>query len=546
MTAPPQSEVLVDLALSRWTLGQSEEGEPFAVADDMPTVARTLRGRGSFRAELAAAHRRLEGKPPSSSALTDALAVLEGNARAEDRRRLHVRVARAGPARVVIDLGDEHGRAVVITPNGWEQCDRPGVLFRRTEATGQLPVPEPGGDLGQLRELLNVTDEDWPLVVGWLVAVLIEDIPHPLLALLGEQGTGKSTAERLIARTVDPSPAQLRTAPRDVEQWVIAAGASWIVALDNMSSISPTLSDALCRAATGDGLVRRRLYTDSDVSVVALRRAVMLSAIDTGSLRGDLADRLLAIELTRIGTRQRQQEAIIETRFDDAHPLILGALLILLAEVLERLPRLHLPELPRMADFAMVLAAVDDVLGTNSLQAYVSQSGRLAEVVVESDPVAEALLQLVADHGPVAATAAELLERLTPDRVPKGWPATPRAMAERIKRAAPALRDLGLEVEHRRVHGGRRVWEMAVSDSSPSRPSPPSPPSPRPPAGPSSPPSPDQPQFVTAAVHGQPRAAGVLDPVGDGGDGGDAHRPYVSPELAGTNGSPIHQDNRSS
>lgn len=92
MTAPPQSEVLVDLALSRWTLGQSEEGEPFAVADDMPTVARTLRGRGSFRAELAAAYRRLEGKPPSSSALTDALAVLEGNARAEDRRRLHVRV----------------------------------------------------------------------------------------------------------------------------------------------------------------------------------------------------------------------------------------------------------------------------------------------------------------------------------------------------------------------------------------------------------------------------------------------------------------------
>ena len=476
MTQRPQSEVLVDMALARWRLGVSEEGEPFAVGDDQPSVARFLRGRGSLRAELAAAYRRSEGKPPSSSSLADALAVLEGMALAEDRTALHVRVARPRPERVVLDLGDESGQSILVTPEGWKVSDQRDVLFRRTQASGRLPVPEHHGELGELRDLLNVADGSWPLVLGWLVAALIEDIPHPVMALLGEQGTGKSTAQRTLARTIDPSPAQLRTAPRDIEQWVIAANASWVVALDNVSSIPPSLSDALCRAVTGDGLVRRRLYTDSDVSVVTLRRAVILSAIDPGDLRGDLADRLIAVELDRIGPEDRRQEASIGQRFLDAHPRILGALLDLLVRVLAEMPRVELDKLPRMADFAVVLAAIDQVLGTRGLEAYLAQATRLAEVVVESDPVAEAVVDLLAKGAPIEATAGELLKVLTPDRTPKGWPSNPRGMGERIKRAAPALRQMGIEVEHRRVHSGRRVWTLWYEGGEHGlRPSPPSP-----------------------------------------------------------------------
>lgn len=62
-----------------------------------------------------------------------------------------------------------------------------------------------------------------------------------------------------------------------------------MVALDNVSLIEPWLSDALCRAVTGDGLVRRALYTNSDVSVLAFRRAVLLNGISLAGLRGDLA-----------------------------------------------------------------------------------------------------------------------------------------------------------------------------------------------------------------------------------------------------------------
>ena len=41
------------------------------------------------------------------------------------------------------------------------------------------------------------------------------------------------------------------------------------------------LSDVLCRAVTGDALVRRRLYTDSEVAVVSFRRFLAIASLAT-------------------------------------------------------------------------------------------------------------------------------------------------------------------------------------------------------------------------------------------------------------------------
>ena len=72
---------------------------------------------------------------------------------------------------------------------------------------GHVPVRNAGGDLAELRAMLNVTAETWPLVLGWLVAALVPNMPHPILLLGGQQGTGKSTAAEQLVALVDPSPA---------------------------------------------------------------------------------------------------------------------------------------------------------------------------------------------------------------------------------------------------------------------------------------------------------------------------------------------------
>ena len=221
-------------------------------------------------------------------------------------------------------------------------------------------------------------EADRPLILAWLVQALIQaDVPHPVLALLAEHGSIKSTSARCLAQLVDPSPAPLRKAPRDADGWVTAANASWVVALDNISGEVPLwLSDSLCRAVTGDGDVRRALYTDQDVSVISFRRAVIINGIDIEVTQGDLADRLLRVALPRINGGRRA-EKIIAAEWAKEWPDILGGLLTLAAAVHHRLPSITVTDLPRMADYANVLAAVDQICGTDGLDRYREQAKRV-------------------------------------------------------------------------------------------------------------------------------------------------------------------------
>jgi hypothetical protein len=457
------------LALASYLLGISTEGDAFAVPRDGPTVAMMFRGGGSgLRAALAKNYRKATGRTPSASALADALVALEGMAQDAAPEPVALRVA-AHEQGIVLDLGDNAGRVVVVKPGGWAVEAVSPVLFRRTALTGALPEPdlaEPP-ELTKLRDLLNVDSDTWPLVVGWMVAALVPDIPHPVLLLGGEQGTGKSTAARLILGLVDPSIAPLRSEPHDAEQWAIAAAGSWCVCLDNVSHISGWLSDAICKSVTGDGLVRRKLYTDSELAVLAFRRCIVLTSIDHGALRGDLGDRLLLVDLDRIGDDRRRTEADLDAAYRSMRPRLLGALLSAVVRTLAALPTIELHTMPRMADFARVLAALDmacpELTDGRALAVFDGQRKRIAGEVVESDAVALALVKMMDCRDSWKGTAGELLAALTPTPIPKNWPSNGRAMSGRLRRLRPALLAVGIkhdppaETDKTRIHRIERV-----------------------------------------------------------------------------------------
>ncbi len=463
---PPQSHKLLDLALARYSFGQSSDGEHYALAPDLPHVARLLRGSDdSLRAELAVAFAAQEGKAPSQAALAETMTVLQGKAMQASPRRLGLRLhesAEADSGRIVLDLGRQDGQCVTVTPDGWGLDPAPAALFKRTRLTGEMPVPVPNGDVDRLRTLLNVTPGSWPLLLAWCVAALIPELSHPLLLATGEQGAGKTTSMRMLVELLDPSPAPLRSAPQNERDWAVTAANSYVVGIDNVSNISAWFSDSLCKAVTGDGVVSRSLYTDSDVSVLSFRRVVVLTSIDPGFLRGDLASRLVTVELEPISQKQRMSERELRRTWKEVHPHVLGGLLDLLAQVLAVLPEIRrtLETRSRMADFSEVLAAVDKVLGTDATKVYEAASERLAADVVYGDPVAAAVLALVEkDHG-FTGTAAQLLKSLTyyaPDPRPKTWPADATRLSGQLKRVTPGLRDMGVEVETRRTGAGRQV-----------------------------------------------------------------------------------------
>lgn len=77
-----------------------------------------------------------------------------------------------------------------------------------------------------------------------------------------------------------------------------------------------------------------------------------------------------------------------------------------------------------------------------------SQRERIAETVVESDPVALAIQSLVEAEECWEGTAAALLARITPEKPLNGWPRTPQAMGGRLKRLIDALKQTGISVDY--------------------------------------------------------------------------------------------------
>jgi hypothetical protein len=460
MAPPPQATLLVGMAKNQYDFIADERGQPHAVPKTGPRIALPLHGTGPLSKRLMLDFFNKAGKPPSSNALTGAINVLAAEAEGTERTPVHLRSARLDDGGLAIDMGDAEGRCVVIRDGEWKVMKHApeGIVFRRTTLTGAMPRPAKNGNLNLLRKLINISDEGWDMLRAWLAMALLPDVPVPILSLTGTQGSGKSSLARAVIGLVDPSPSPLRTPPKASDEWHTVAAASRVIGLDNISSIQPWFSDLLCRTVTGDGAAKRQLYTDDEIYVTNFRRAIVLTSIDPGGLRGDLGERLMPIELGVISSKQRRAEEQIDALLQQQMPRILGGLFDLIAQVLAN--PVEADELPRMGDAGHIMAAVDKALDSDALGAYTNAQDAIAEIVLEGDPVAAAVMRFMAEQDGTEwiGTPTDLFRALsdkTGDRTAQ-WPGNSRGLSARLKRMTPAFRDAyKLEVAFSRGKGRR-------------------------------------------------------------------------------------------
>lgn len=461
-----QAQLLVELGNELFDLRVNESGQVVGIPKDGPRIARPLKGQGSVQSSLVARFYQRFAKPPSTTALMGAVSVLESGAGNQRPVRTPLRLARMAD-RLVIDMGDPEGRVILVGDGRWGLAAQApeDVCFRRTSMTGALPTPRRGGDVDLLRRVINVRTEDWPLIVAWLTCALL-DVQTPILALLGQQGSGKSFAGRVLVSTVDPGLAPLRAMPHRPDDWAVTASGSHAFGLDNVSRIKPDMSDALCRAVTGEGYAKRSLYSNDDIHVLTYQRAMLLTSIDPGALQGDLGERLIPVELRAIAPKRRRKESELRAQAERIAPRVFGALLDLAAYVLAN--PVELDEVPRMADAAHVMAALDAKRGTDTLDAYKRSAEIVINTVLESDPLAAAVVRLMQGRDQWRGTATSLLADLTAVAVSdsfgriSNWPANAKLLSERLARMAPALRDgPGLLVRRRRTTDRQIVLKWA-------------------------------------------------------------------------------------
>lgn len=467
----PARQVITDYAQDHFRYFRTTEGTVYAQKNGHP-VARPIRSQGttgSHRQELMVGLYNDGRGSFNGTALKEALDLIEALALSQDVQPTHIRVAPGFDGATWLDLGRNDGQSIRIHPTGWDILtpDPREVCWRRTQLTGELPLPEKDTDgkgIDALLRLCNFANaESECLAVAWLIGCLEPSVPVPAPFLTGPQGAGKSTAGRMLVRIIEGMTGDLRRAPKDEENLITAVAAGWVTALDNLSHLPPDLSDLMCCIVTGAESIKRALFTDGDVVRSRYRRPLLLTGIDVGVIRPDLAERLLPLRLVR--PRVRRTEAELWAEYAQVLPVILGSLLDLTVKV--RATEAEIPTDLRMADFAHLCAQLDAADGLGALDSYRASLDDLNDDVIEGDLLAQTVLKHAAglDAGTeVLMTSTEWLHALTQlytgddfRTLPKGWPTTGKVFSDRLKRLQPTLAARGVLVDWGRTKTARYI-----------------------------------------------------------------------------------------
>lgn len=302
---------------------------------------------------------------------------------------------------------------------------------------------------------LNVPRRDWTTVLAWLILRIVSPLSAlPILMVQGEPGSGKTTTATRIKELLDPSSSNVSIMPRESEKLADVLYPRSVCLFDNITGVSQAQSDILAIAATGGAYEKRKLYSDGDIFIQDISRQVIMTCVDTPVLRADLRSRILFIVSESLKDNYRStQEMYYEWQEDLPH--FRAVLFRLASEVMADMHENYYAPTARLADFSVVVQAVDSVFKKHGINVP-SASKRMVEAQEELardsiHPIIEFIIDSLDVE--VKGTPSQILSELVSiakerNHPTNTWGSTGRWMSSRLKENASALEDAGVVVEN--------------------------------------------------------------------------------------------------
>jgi hypothetical protein len=321
--------------------------------------------------------------------------------------------------------------------------------------------------------------------------------PKPLWILPSAQGSAKTTAFELIRDLVDPNTTLTTSLPKEDFNLKQYLAHNFLSFFDNVSDITDSQSDMLCRAVTGAGDMKRKLYENDEDIIYNYRRILGLNGITNAATKADLLDRGLMYEFEEIPRERRKLLRVIWRKYLELKPKLLAFCLDVVAEVMKERQKWRGVDddffgledlikqkggLPRMADWAILAEQVSSVVARKEGKPYIPGSFLdafehnltiLNTEAVKSSLVAEAVIAFMTNREVVKKTtqwegSATILlaefndfitfnsESVKINTNSKAWAQDPAVLGKELARIIPNLRHLGILIERERTE--RNVW----------------------------------------------------------------------------------------
>lgn len=333
------------------------------------------------------------------------------------------------------------GEGVVLVPNGTA-----GVLF--ADAPSWDPWEYQEGVTGdplfsQILDRIHFAsgegvrlspNEQRTLAGIWVRLLFLPELlpTKPIVLFLGEAGSGKTTALRLILKTLFGPAADVESVHRNKEDAFVASiSGGHLVAFDNVDGRIDWLNDRLATCATGGQITLRKLYTTNETETFRPRCFLALTARTPRFRREDVADRLLLFRVERLQEFRPERELIdgIAAHRNEVLSAILNDLNEIVRALRSSEPDDHVRF--RMADFgtmAVFLArTADGEEGADAVRSILAKmEEEQGDYAVEDEPLYHALGLWLEREGNTgrALTTRELFEELSRTAKDHGlyWP----------------------------------------------------------------------------------------------------------------------------
>lgn len=368
---------------------------------------------------------------------------------------------------------DNNTQLVIKDGEAFLGADTTVVFTHPTDYADQV-IPnlevEPTELLSYMKKYFRMGDNELKLLTLYLVTSFYGlSISHPILVLVGEKGSSKSTSLRMLEKLIDPKVSGLTTIPKTSDALDLRLANSYFVTLDNLSKLSRDVSDTLARAVTGGSTTRRALYQNTEEIVLNIKALVAINGVTLVAKESDLLDRSLILTLQRIPADEIKTEEELWADFEEDRSAILGCCFLILAQVLSDNEPVVLEEKIRMADFNVACVKVGRALGWNEeeVSKILWQNQEVAnKKTIDEDIVALAVIELMSKYksgscyvNSVSGLLCDLRDVLDSNGIDRYLlPKLPNHLSNRLSKVASSLKaEYGIEFSIRNAGTFKRI-----------------------------------------------------------------------------------------
>jgi len=385
------------------------------------------------------------------------------------REKIHNRIAQTDKG-IYYDLGGPAWNILRVTKQNYiilpYSVSTP--VFRRTQAMVEQvrPWQTIENALEELSILLRISEKERHLFKVHVIHKFFSELQTPMMIIIGEQGSMKTTRTKAIKKIVDPSLSNIGSLPTKKEDIPNTFSNKYEVVFDNISNFSRDTADLFCKAVSGEEISRRQLFTDNDEYIMQYKRKIILNGISPNLEYPDFNRRAIYYDTAYIPEDQLISDSEFWIKFDKLLPSILHEIFTAISRTLATFDKIgaEIKPISTMGDFEKYGETISQALGykpNSFLKSYNKRIQLGALVGIDSWPIIRLIDKMMEGNDNFRDYVSALHKKLKETAKDQGietkgkdsnWPQLPQHLTRQINQLKEQFRKLGYKIEIYQYH----------------------------------------------------------------------------------------------